>query len=181
MQKLNFICTAIKDRVSSEKVERELTTRIQAQRAAGQDSVDLPTGRVTLTHPGGDCELRACVSAHVDDLKGAATKAVALSLLKHLEDDFGPCKAEWDSFLHVGIQHDHRPGEVYCHQNQNIDSLHIQPRRAFWQTRRRTGIYEPTRGIPTVAGRSCVVRVNASGCSSLHTGFTAKRTSSSSM
>ena len=35
------------------------------------------------------------LTAHVDDLKGGATRNKATSLLKFLEGSFGECKAEW--------------------------------------------------------------------------------------
>ena len=66
-------------------------------------------------------KLRMIVSAHVDDLKGAAKTAVAMDLLKHLEQNFGPCKSEWQSFMHVGIQHEQRDGEVYRGPGLGLD------------------------------------------------------------
>ena len=65
-----------------------------------------------------------CVlSAHVDDLKGAATRKVALSLLKHLEEHFGKCKLDWADFMHTGIRHIHKPGRLECHQYEYIEAL----------------------------------------------------------
>ncbi len=68
-------------------------------------------------------KLKLLLSTHVDDLKGVARRQVAEQLLKHLETHFGPCKAEWGTFLHTGIKHMHSPGRVECHQNDYIDSL----------------------------------------------------------
>ena len=62
-------------------------------------------------------QLIMALSTHVDDLKGAANKETAMSLLKHLEQRFGPCKAEWKEFVHTGVQHVQTPGRVYCHQH----------------------------------------------------------------
>ena len=90
------------------------------ERAASQEMVAAPV-REWLTDR--RATLRCILSAHVDDIKGAARRQVAESLLRHLEQHFGPCKAEWGSFMHTGIQHESKPGEVYCHQHKYAESL----------------------------------------------------------
>ena len=60
---------------------------------------------------------------HVDDIKGCARKGVAESLLVHLNKFVGQCKADYTSFLHTGIQHEHSSGAVYAHQYVYIDSM----------------------------------------------------------
>ena len=67
--------------------------------------------------------MQCLLSVHVDDIKGAATKEVAASLLKHLNEKVGQCKADYGSFMHTGIQHEHSAGEVFTHQYVYIDSI----------------------------------------------------------
>lgn len=64
---------------------------------------------------------KCLLSAHVDDIKGIATRQTADFLLAHLKKAVGTCKADYGSFLHTGIQHEHSPGEVYTHQYVYID------------------------------------------------------------
>ena len=71
----------------------------------------------------GRAKLLCILSAHVDDLKGAAPRPIAESLLRHLESHFGKCKAEWDDFMHTGIRHVHQPGVVERHQHEYISAL----------------------------------------------------------
>ena len=44
-------------------------------------------------------------------------------MLAHLNKLVGQCKAEYCSFLHTGIQHEHSPGEVFTHQYVYIESI----------------------------------------------------------
>ena len=67
--------------------------------------------------------LQCLLSVHVDDIKGTAPKAVAESLLAHLNASVGSCKADYGSFLHTGIQHEHSPGVVFTHQYVYVDSV----------------------------------------------------------
>ena len=48
------------------------------------------------------------LSVHVGDVKGTAPKEVADSLLRHLNDSVGRCKADYGAFFHIGIQHEHK-------------------------------------------------------------------------
>ena len=52
-------------------------------------------------------KLKMILSTHVDDLKGGATKVIADSLLRHLNETVGDCKAEWHKFTHLGVEHEH--------------------------------------------------------------------------
>ena len=63
------------------------------------------------------------LSVHVDDIKGMSTKEIADSLLKHLNDKVGQCKADYTSFLHTVIQRESAPGSVFIHQCVYIDSI----------------------------------------------------------
>ena len=45
--------------------------------------------------------------AHVDDIKGAAIRAAAASQFYNFNKHVDNCIAEWRSFLHIGIQHEH--------------------------------------------------------------------------
>ena len=60
--------------------------------------------------------LQCLLSVHVDDIKGTATKEVAEALLKLLNNKVGQCMADYDNFIHTGIQHDHTAGQVFTHQ-----------------------------------------------------------------
>ena len=44
-------------------------------------------------------------------------------MLKHLNAKVGQCKADYDNFIHTGIQHDHSAGQVFIHQYVYIDSI----------------------------------------------------------
>ena len=63
------------------------------------------------------------LSVHVDDIKGAATREIAESLLKHFNVKVGQCKADYNSSLHICIQHEHSAGRVFIHQYVYIDSI----------------------------------------------------------
>ena len=60
---------------------------------------------------------------HVDDIKGTATRQNADSGLAYLNSKVGNCKADYGSFPHTGIQHEHSPWEVYIHQCACIDGI----------------------------------------------------------
>ena len=49
----------------------------------------------------------------MDDLKGGAKKELAMKLLKFLGVEFGPCKNEWQTFTHTGIEHERRPNGIF--------------------------------------------------------------------
>ena len=68
---------------------------------------------------------------HVDDIKGTARKDVADPLLSHLNRSVGQCKAGYGSFLHTGIQHEHRPGEVFTNQHVYTGSVAPTEARLF--------------------------------------------------
>ena len=67
--------------------------------------------------------LEMILSTHVDDLKGAATRKAAEELLKCLEGEFGKCKAEWQNFMHTGIQHERRQDGIYAHQHSYVKAI----------------------------------------------------------
>ena len=67
--------------------------------------------------------LQCLLSVHVDDINGTAPKSVAESLLRHLNGNVGQCKTDFDSFLHIGIQHEHSRGCVFTHQYVYVGSI----------------------------------------------------------
>ena len=67
--------------------------------------------------------LEVILSAHVDDLKGGAPKPLVDKLRKHLEAEFGPCKAEFNNFVHTGIQHLKTARGIFCDQYKFISEL----------------------------------------------------------
>ena len=104
--------------ISEGEAQQIIQEKINAEKAASDDKEAIRDWSMSHFK-----KLTMIASAHVDDIKGAARKEIAEALLAHLEKHFGPCKAEWTSFMHVGIQHDHKSGEVYCHQNAYIEAL----------------------------------------------------------
>jgi len=70
------------------------------------------------------------LSSHVDDLKGGAPKALALSFLKHLEDHIGKCKQEWENSTHVGIEHERVREGSWTHQTIYTSQLKEIPVKA---------------------------------------------------
>ena len=44
-------------------------------------------------------------------------------MLKHLNNTVGQCKVDYTSFLHIGIQHESAPGNIFIHQYVFIDSI----------------------------------------------------------
>ena len=68
-------------------------------------------------------QLKLILSAHVGDLKGAARREIAEELLKHLEKSFGTCKAEWQDFMHTGVQHTRTKAGILCHQFKYVEQL----------------------------------------------------------
>jgi hypothetical protein len=104
--------TQIQPETIEEKMVRE--------RAAEQEVPHSPPERwLTNTR----LKLKIVLSTHVDDLKGGARKEVAEALLKHLELRFGPCKNEWKSFMHTGVQHELTADGLFCHQWKYISQL----------------------------------------------------------
>ena len=99
----------------------EIDSRAQAHNLEQQEVAD-PTRKFNSGEftPG---NLLCLLSVHVGDIKGTALQEVADSLLKHLNDSVGQCKAEYDSFLHTGIQHEHTRGSVFTHQYVYVDSI----------------------------------------------------------
>ena len=67
------------------------------------------------------------MSVHVYDPKGAALRKVAESLLKYFEEKVGKCKADFKSFSHTGIAHEHDAFGVYTH----INMLALRPLIVF--------------------------------------------------
>ena len=101
------------------KVE-SIEHKVAAEQHASQDRTSPPVEEWLADRR---AQLKCILSTHVDDLKGTARRAVAESLLKHLEAHFGKCKSEWGRFSHTGIWHEHRPGEVICHQREYVAAL----------------------------------------------------------
>lgn len=63
------------------------------------------------------------LSVHVDDIKGVATQEAADPLLAHLNKCVGQRKADFNSYLHTGIQHESASGNVFTHRYVYIDSI----------------------------------------------------------
>ena len=100
--------------------EKDIVGRAQAHNLEQQEIAEprqVVQGRFT---PG---NLQCLLSVHVGDIKGIAPNEIADSLLKHLNDSVGQRKADYDSFLHVGIQHEHASGSVLTHQYVYVDSI----------------------------------------------------------
>ena len=68
-------------------------------------------------------DLKCILSVHVDDLKGTATRETATSLLQHLESKVGKCKADYCTFIHIGILHEQTVDGIYTHQFTYIDAI----------------------------------------------------------
>ena len=67
----------------------------------------------------------AC-SAHVDDLKGAATMDTANCFMDALEAEFGKLTRQFRKFEHCGVVHDQKPsGEVHCTQDHYVKQLRL--------------------------------------------------------
>ena len=63
----------------------------------------------------GDCN--SMISGHLDDIKGASTKAVREAVVTKLESVVGKCKVSLDKFTFLGLQHEQRDNyEIYTHQ-----------------------------------------------------------------
>ena len=67
------------------------------------------------------------LSTHVDDLKGAAKRSDAESLLQHLEKMVGNCTQDWKEFTHTGIEHKQDDDGVYAHQTKYAEQLKPMP------------------------------------------------------
>ena len=67
------------------------------------------------------------LSTHVDDLKGAAKRSDAESLLQHLEKTVGNCTQDWKEFTHTGIEHKQDDDGVYAHQTKYAEQLKPMP------------------------------------------------------
>jgi len=67
------------------------------------------------------------LSTHVDDLKGAAKRSDAESLLQHLEKTVGNCIQDWKEFTRTGIEHKQDDDGVYAHQTKYAEQLKPMP------------------------------------------------------
>ena len=94
------------------------------ERAIGhveEQTQEINAGRV-IEEPNYDVVGLICLSfVHVGNIKGTARRKIAESLLAHLNSIVGQCKVEWGTFIHIGIQREHQPGQVYIHQNTYIE------------------------------------------------------------
>ena len=69
-------------------------------------------------------KLRAALSTHVDDLKGASTEAVAKEIPAVVEREFGTLKVQWREFEHTGVQHrQDADGTVHTSQDHYVRQL----------------------------------------------------------
>ena len=68
-------------------------------------------------------KLRCLLSAQVGDINGVAPRDVADSLLAHLNQEVCQRKADYGSFLHTGMQHQHSPGVVFTHRCVYVGSI----------------------------------------------------------
>ena len=67
--------------------------------------------------------LQCLFSVPSDDIKGTASRDTAGSLLKRLHDKVGQCKADCNSFLHAGIQHEYSSIVLFTHQCVYINGI----------------------------------------------------------
>ena len=88
-----------------------------------EEQQGLGNSRGLLPHKYEPGRLKCLLSMHVGDIKGAAVRKTTDSLLAHLDEMVGPCKADCGNFLHTGIQHEHNPGVVYTHQYVYIGNI----------------------------------------------------------
>lgn len=95
------------------------------KRAVLHNDEQLETGKGRDIPPQGYVpgKLQCQSSVHVDDIKGAARRSIAESLLAHVHKTGGQCKADCDCFLHTGIQREHAAGVVFTHQCAYIESI----------------------------------------------------------
>ena len=56
----------------------------------------------------------------MDDFQGSTIRRIAKSLFAHLNATVGQCKSECDSFMYIGIHHEHKPRELYISRNSYI-------------------------------------------------------------
>ena len=101
-----------------ESGKERLTRMLSREQAAAEERQEVQRWRDTRIK-----QLRLILSAHVDDLKGGARKAVAQDLLQYLEKHFGTCKAEYKSFIHTGVHHEMHADGIFCHQWKYIEEL----------------------------------------------------------
>lgn len=80
-------------------------------------------GRDTVSQVYAHGGLQVLPSVHVYDIKCPAAKEVAQSLLQHLNDKVGQCKAHYGSSSHIGMQHESQTGAVLIHHYVYIDSI----------------------------------------------------------
>ena len=94
-------------------------------RAKERNEEQYETGKTRNTEPQvfERSNLQCLVSVHVDDIKGTAAREVAEPLLKQLNVQVGQRTADYDSFLHIGIQHEHSAAQVFTDQYVYIDSI----------------------------------------------------------
>lgn len=102
---------------------------IERAKEHNMEQADAPVVRTLLETK--QRKLLCITSVHVDDFKGTATQKTAESLLQHLESRVGKCKAEFKSFAHTGIQHEHERGVVYTHQLPYIESIKPIDKKLF--------------------------------------------------
>ena len=101
-----------------ESGKERLTRMLSKEKAAAEERQEVIRWRDTRIK-----QLRLILSAHVDDLKGGARKAVAQDLLQYLEKHFGTCKAEFKCFIHTGVYHEMHADGIFCHQWKYIEEL----------------------------------------------------------
>ena len=111
-----------------QKMSQLLDLEAAAQQEDGVKQVTMSTDKWLSSRK---ALLHLILTAHVDDLKGAARREVAKSLLDHLEKAFGPCKADYNRFVHTGIEHEKTERGVMCHQNGYIDNMKPLPTAGF--------------------------------------------------
>ena len=75
--------------------------------------------------------LQCLLGAHVGDIEGAACNGPAEPLLKHFHDKVGQCKADCNSFLHAGVQHECSSGVVFTHRHAYIDRVLLVDNNLF--------------------------------------------------
>ena len=111
--------------------EEDLYERANAHNEEQQES---GTTRLTEAHQYIPGNLHCLFSVRVDDIQGTARSSTADSLLAHLNDKVGRCKAGCDSSMHAGIQREYTSGFVFTHQCAYIgNNTLIGSRLLIWK------------------------------------------------
>ncbi len=76
-------------------------------------------------------QLAMLLSTHVDGLKGGAKRQYVIDLHKYLSKHFGDCKIQFETFVHVGIEHVQSSSGIYTHQETYKKQLKDMDRNIY--------------------------------------------------